>query len=184
MDERGMIDDIEAELFEVFGEHRADDSTISKVRTLIAWHREEVDFIGQVELLLGLDGDPGEIPNAIRKLIEERDHLRARVAELEAAHLAIAEAIDMVDHCEGQGAIVPDPSHVALTCGAMWRESLEAGEREDRARREGAEAMRERAVAALDRGVRLWPANSEGRGAAVAARETVRALPLDLDAGG
>lgn len=87
---RGEGDDIEAELREVFGEHRADDSLISKVRTLITWHREEVDFIGQIEPLLGLDDDPGEIPGAIRKLIEERGELRAEVERLRG--IAIEQA--------------------------------------------------------------------------------------------
>lgn len=84
--------------------------------------------------------------------LDEIDQLRARVAELEEQ---VKEAVVRL-------ARVPDMI--------------------DRERREGAEAMRERAVAALDRGVRLWPANSEGRGIAVAARETIRALPLDDDA--
>lgn len=93
------------------------------------------------------------------------------------------------DHCPGCGARGTMTTYYGDPAHRIMGYALDIPDSEARAKamlaeayRRGAEAMRERAVAALDRGVRSWPANSEGRGAAVAARETVRALPLDDDA--
>lgn len=84
--------------------------------------------------------EPGDDP------AEVAERLRARVAELEAGHLAIAEVMGMVD-CDDTGRIgqVATQAQIAEACDRMCCAALEAPDRE----RMAAEAMRERAAAFL-----------------------------------